>query len=120
MYSSATQRWLELGMTVSSAASSCASARHPHPVCSPTLTSYLIIHQDQTVRNRPRPSRYAAKHVKYPAAELPLRALGQGAVVVHINPVLFNVSNEEHFLQGSALVMMERLFRETFCDLPAS
>lgn len=36
------------------------------------LTSYLIIHQDQTVRNQPRPSRYAAKEVKYAAPSLGL------------------------------------------------
>lgn len=58
--------------------------------------------------------------IVYPAAELPLRALGQGAVVVHVNPVLFDVSNQEHFLQGSASVMMESLLREAFGDLPAS
>lgn len=43
--------------------------------------------------------------------ELPLRALGGGATVVHINPVLFDVSNQEHFLQGSASVMMESLLQ---------
>lgn len=58
--------------------------------------------------------------IVYPAAELPLRALGQGATVVHINPVLFDVSNQEHFLKGSASVMMEILLREAFGDLPAS
>lgn len=58
--------------------------------------------------------------IVYPAAELPLRALGQGAVVVHVNPVLFDVSNQEHFLQGFASVMMESLLREAFGDLPAS
>lgn len=58
--------------------------------------------------------------IVYPAAELPLRALGGGATVVHINPVLFDVSNQEHFLQGSASVMMESQLREAFGDLPAS
>lgn len=50
----------------------------------------------------------------YPAAELPLRALGHGATVVHINPVRFDISSQEHFLQGPASVMMQSLLREAF------
>lgn len=40
--------------------------------------------------------------VVFPAAELPLRALGAGASVVHVNPIAFEISSKEHFLQGSA------------------
>ncbi|WP_088236149.1 SIR2 family NAD-dependent protein deacylase [Pseudomonas viridiflava] len=54
--------------------------------------------------------------VVYPAAELPLRALGHGATVVHINPVRFDVSPQEHFLQGPASMMMQNLLREAFGD----
>jgi NAD-dependent SIR2 family protein deacetylase len=57
--------------------------------------------------------------VVYPAAELPLRALGNGATVVHINPVRFDISSQEHFLQGPASTMMQRLLREAFGGLPA-
>lgn len=42
--------------------------------------------------------------IVYPAAELPLRALGHGATVIHINPVRFDISSQEHFLQGPASV----------------
>lgn len=55
----------------------------------------------------------------YPAAELPLRALGRGATVIHINPVRFDISSHEHFLEGAASVMMQSLLRESFGDLPA-
>ncbi|WP_275655444.1 Sir2 family NAD-dependent protein deacetylase [Pseudomonas syringae] len=58
--------------------------------------------------------------IVYPSAELPLRALGHGAIVVHINPVRFDVSSQEHFLQGPASEIMESLLRETFSDLPVS
>ena len=54
--------------------------------------------------------------IVYPAAELPLRALGHGATVVHINPVRFEISSQEHFLQGPALDMMQSLLSETFGD----
>lgn len=57
--------------------------------------------------------------IVYPAAELPLRALGRGATVVHINPARFDISGQEHFLQGPASVMMEGLLREAFSDHPA-
>lgn len=57
--------------------------------------------------------------IVYPAAELPLRALGHGAAVVHINPVRFDVSSQEHFLQGPASVMMQSLIREAFSAFPA-
>lgn len=57
--------------------------------------------------------------IVYPAAELPLRALCHGATVVHINPVRFDVSSQEHFLQGPASVRMQRLLREAFRDFPA-
>lgn len=57
--------------------------------------------------------------IVYPAAELPLRALGHGATVAHINPVRFDVSSQEHFFQGPASVMMQRLLREAFRDFPA-
>lgn len=40
--------------------------------------------------------------VVFPAAELPLRALGAGATVVHVNPIAFEISSKEHFLQGPA------------------
>lgn len=58
--------------------------------------------------------------VVYPAAELPLRALGRGATVIHINPVPFDISGQEHFLQGSASVKMESLLREAFGEPLAS
>ncbi|MBD8269307.1 MULTISPECIES: SIR2 family NAD-dependent protein deacylase [Pseudomonas] len=57
--------------------------------------------------------------IVYPAAELPLRALGHGAAVVHINPVRFDVSSQEHFLQGPASVMMQSVIREAFSAFPA-
>lgn len=57
--------------------------------------------------------------IVYPAAELPLRALGRGATVVHINPARFDISSQEHFLEGPASVMMESLLREAFIDHPA-
>lgn len=50
----------------------------------------------------------------FPAAELPLRALGKGSTVVHINPVPFEVSADEHFLQGPATRMMKNLIIEAF------
>ncbi|MCF8986333.1 SIR2 family NAD-dependent protein deacylase [Pseudomonas syringae] len=52
--------------------------------------------------------------IVYPAAELPLRALGHGATVVHINPLRFDISSHEHFLQGPASVMMQNLLRKAF------
>lgn len=57
--------------------------------------------------------------IVYPTAELPLRALGHAATVVHINPVRFEISSKEHFLQGSASDMMQSLLREAF-DRPVS
>lgn len=56
--------------------------------------------------------------IVYPAAELPLRALGRGATVAHINPARFEVSTQEHFLQGPASVMMQSLLREAFGEHP--
>jgi NAD-dependent deacetylase len=50
----------------------------------------------------------------YPAAELPLRALGNGATVVHVNPVLFDVSSQEHFLEGTESQMVPTLIRCAF------
>lgn len=50
----------------------------------------------------------------FPAAELPLRALGKGATVVHINPVPFEISADEHFLQGPATHMMQSLITAAF------
>ncbi|EPN30590.1 putative NAD-dependent acetylase [Pseudomonas syringae pv. actinidiae ICMP 18807] len=58
--------------------------------------------------------------IVYPAAELPLRALGHRATVVHINPARFDVSSQEHFLQGPASVMMQSLIRKDFGSHPAS
>ena len=46
--------------------------------------------------------------------------LGHGATVIHINPVRFDISNQEHFFEGAASVVMERMFLEAFGDLPAS
>lgn len=40
--------------------------------------------------------------VVYPAAELPLRALGKSATVVHVSPVPFVISGEEFFMCGPA------------------
>lgn len=56
--------------------------------------------------------------IVYPAAELPLRALGRGATVVHINPVRFDVSSQEHFLEGPASEVMQSLLRKTFGNHP--
>lgn len=56
--------------------------------------------------------------IVYPVAELPLGALGREAIVVHINPVRFDVSIQEHFLQGPASVMMQSLLREAFGEHP--
>ncbi|YAF60810.1 hypothetical protein DOCECA_11555 [Pseudomonas sp. E102] len=50
----------------------------------------------------------------FPAAELPLRALGKGATVVHINSVPLEVSADEHFLQGPATQMMQSLITAAF------
>lgn len=54
--------------------------------------------------------------IVYPAAELPSRALGHGATVVHITPVQFDISIQEHFLQGPASDMMQSLLRGAFGD----
>lgn len=54
--------------------------------------------------------------IVYPAAELPLRALGNGATVVHVNPVVFGVSSQEHFLEGPASHMLPTLLRRAFPD----
>ncbi|WP_349975391.1 NAD-dependent deacylase [Pseudomonas sp. WHRI 8519] len=51
--------------------------------------------------------------VVYPAAELPLRALGAGAKVIHVNPVRFEISSQEHFLHGPATVI-QTLIHEAF------
>ena len=52
--------------------------------------------------------------IVYPAAELPLRALGRGAMVVHVNPVRFEVSSQEHFLEGKASQMLPQLLSSAF------
>lgn len=52
--------------------------------------------------------------IVYPAAELPLRALGNGATVIHINPVRFDISSQEYFLQGPASVMTQGLLSDSF------
>lgn len=65
-------------------------------------------------------SRLVHPGLSAPAAELPLRALGHGATVVHINPVRLDISSQEHFLQGPASVLMQSLLREAFGHLPAS
>jgi NAD-dependent deacetylase len=52
--------------------------------------------------------------VVYPAAELPLRALGKGALVVHINPVSFEASSQEFFLKGTAAQKLTELFASAF------
>lgn len=49
-----------------------------------------------------------------PAAELPLRALGHSATVIHINLLRFDISSQEHFLQGPASVMTQALIHEAF------
>ena len=50
--------------------------------------------------------------IVYPAAELPIRALGSGATVVHVNPVRFEVSSQEHFLEDKASVIMSALVEQ--------
>lgn len=57
--------------------------------------------------------------IVYPAAELPLRALGHGGTVVHINPVVFDISSQEHFLQGPASARMKSLLQNAFGDTSA-
>ncbi|MFR0722308.1 SIR2 family NAD-dependent protein deacylase [Enterobacterales bacterium AN_CKDN230030167-1A_HGKHYDSX7] len=52
--------------------------------------------------------------IVYPAAELPLRALGHGATVVHVNPARFDVSSQEHFLEGPASQMLPALLQHAF------
>lgn len=52
--------------------------------------------------------------VVYPAAELPMRALGQGALVVHINPVSFEVCSQEFFLKGTAAQKLTELLASAF------
>lgn len=52
--------------------------------------------------------------IVYPAAELPLRALGRGATVVHVNSVRFEVSSQEHFLEGKASQMLPLLLSSAF------
>jgi NAD-dependent deacetylase len=49
----------------------------------------------------------------YPAADLPLHALGAGATVVHVDPMRFEVSRQEFFLQGPATAM-QTLLKEAF------
>ncbi|POR58521.1 cobalamin biosynthetic protein [Pseudomonas syringae pv. syringae] len=56
----------------------------------------------------------------YPAAELPLRALGDGAPVVHINSVQFDISSQEYFLEGVASQMMQSSHRKAFGGPPVS
>jgi len=52
--------------------------------------------------------------VVYPAAELPLRAHGRGATVVHVNPDRVEVRNQEFFLEGKASDVMTALVNEAF------
>lgn len=52
--------------------------------------------------------------VVYPAAELPLRALGEGALVVHINPVTFEVSRQEFFLKGTAAQQLTEVLASAY------
>lgn len=64
---------------------------------------------------------FGTSGVVYPATELPLRALGHGATVIHINPVRFDNVSTEHFLEGAASVMMQSLFaRPSATFLPSS
>lgn len=52
--------------------------------------------------------------VVYPAAELPLRALGKGATVVHVNLVPFEISGKEFFMCGPASVQLTDLIAAAF------
>lgn len=52
--------------------------------------------------------------VVYPAAELPMGALGKGALLVHINPVGFEVSSQEFFLNGTAAQKLAELLASAF------
>ncbi|RIZ42260.1 SIR2 family NAD-dependent protein deacylase [Pseudomonas putida] len=52
--------------------------------------------------------------VVYPAAELPLRALGAGVKVIHVNPARVEVCSQELWLQGSAADMMKALLEQAF------
>jgi NAD-dependent deacetylase len=52
--------------------------------------------------------------VVYPAAELPLRALGKGATIVHVNPVSFDVSAQEVFMKGRASEQLQELINSAF------
>lgn len=52
--------------------------------------------------------------IVYPAADLPLRALGRGATVVHVNPARFKISGQEHFLEGRASEILPALISAAF------
>lgn len=52
--------------------------------------------------------------IVYPAAEFPMRALGAGATVVHINLVRFEISGQELFLEGNASAVMTELVKLAF------
>lgn len=52
--------------------------------------------------------------IVYPAAELPLRALGRGVTVVHVNPARFKISGQEHFLEGRASEILPALISAAF------
>lgn len=69
--------------------------------------------------SQPQTNAMGTSGIVYPAAELPLRALGQGATGIHINPVRFDISSQEHFLQGPASVLLKSLLCATFGDFPA-
>lgn len=52
--------------------------------------------------------------IVYPAAELPFASLGQGATVVHVNPVPFAISHQEFFVEDTAASSMKSLVEEAF------
>ena len=52
--------------------------------------------------------------VVYPAAELPLRALGTGATVVHVNPIRFDISGQEFLMRRTASEQLYLLVASAF------
>jgi len=52
----------------------------------------------------------------YPVAQLPLRALGAGATVAHVNSIRFEVSSQEQFLEGPAS-SMQALVMKVFAGM---
>ena len=57
---------------------------------------------------------FGTSGVVYPAAELPLRALGTGATVVHVNPIRFDISGQEFLMRRTASEQLYLLVASAF------